>query len=130
MQRTVNGKQSEFLIQCNVVRVCLPQGGVHGDHYVAQDGGHSRQDGRDGRTGQLFRLRERKHVGGLVLAAPVPVQGVNRAVIGQQNAYLRAGVVFRLEQTAHGLPQHRRSYRMRLLVAYTDGHSGSPARGR
>lgn len=95
----------------------LPNGGVHRYYYVAKHVRHSRNSGRNGRIVQLFRLREGKHVGGLVFAAPVAVQGVNRVIIGQQNAYLGASAILGLQQTAHGLLQHRRSDGLRLVVA-------------
>ena len=110
-------QQRQFLIQRDAVRMRLPNSRVHRDYYVAKHVRHSRKRGRSRKIARLFRLREGKHVSRLVFAAPVAVQGVYRVVIGQQNAYLGARAILGLQQTAHGLLQHRRSDGLRLIVA-------------
>ena len=81
MQETVHRQMAEMMVERLLFVIRLAAGRLVGDGDVAE---HARGVVGAGRAGRLQR-RKRQHVGRLVDAAPVAVQGANAGVVGQHH---------------------------------------------
>ena len=81
MQETVDREMAEMMIERLLLVIGLPARGFIGDGDVAE---HARRIVGPARAGRL-QGRKRQHVGRLVDAAPVAVEGANAGVVGQHH---------------------------------------------
>ncbi len=124
----MHGQQCKLGFQSNSKSFCLPCRRLDGDNYVAQRfsfrtrGPGSVILGR-GHAGKLISLREGKDVRGFVETAIVPIESVDRRVIGQEEADLGITGSFTPQDRSCGPTQQARPDRAGLGVQQGDRHS-------
>lgn len=97
VQHAMHGQEGQFGVQRQIVLGGLSCCRIDRDHHISQEGGHPRDYGRLGCIGQKIVESEGEDIGWFVHAPVLAIHGMYGGVIGQKDAYLRAGVAFRLQ---------------------------------
>lgn len=122
VEDSVHGQQRQLVVQGDGMDGRLPVRGLHGYDYVAQSLPRVVGFGEEWRAGNVVALRKGEHVRGLVLAAVVAVQLVNRGVVGEKEADLGVGSAFSPKRVLAGEKERGRADGYRLRVQNSDRH--------